>query len=234
MSDVIIESLRLENLSYGYHDRECVFEDVTLEIPTGKIVWVSGQSGAGKSVLIKLLNGHIAPTKGRYLINGQDVAQMSFEEFLPYRLRIGYSFDFGGLINNRTIYQNLSLPMEYHHPSQEQNIADQVHEYLAHFNLLDVANERPASIPGAFRKAACVARAFMLNPQMLLLDDPTTGLRSELRMRLKDLLLKKKKSGEVTNIFVASDDTDFINDIADVELRVEKRTARIQVKEVAA
>jgi phospholipid/cholesterol/gamma-HCH transport system ATP-binding protein len=223
VKNVDIESLRLEDLSFGYPDKDLIFEDVTYDLPTDKIVWISGASGAGKSVILKMLNGFMTPNAGKYLINGQSAGDMSFEEFLPYRLNIGYSFDFGGLINNRTIFQNLLLPLEYHQSRGPVNIAEQVHEFMALFNLLGVGNDRPSGIPGAFRKAACVARAFMLNPQVLLLDDPTTGLRPELRTRLKEVILKKRRDGILRHVFVATDDVEFIKDIADEHLIIKNR-----------
>lgn len=223
-----IQSLQFQELTFGYAHQDALLKNVTCDLPTDQVVWISGTSGSGKSVLLKILNGLMIPQSGRYLMNGSDVTQMSFEEFVPYRLNIGYSFDFGGLINNRTIYQNLTLPLEYHHTYNTEEIEEVVNEYLELFNLTNVAHERPSSIPGAFRKAACVARAFLMNPQFLLLDDPTTGLRPELRKRLKDLVLKKRQSGELKHVYVATYDSEFVKGLAEVFLEIRDQKLRFE------
>src|SRR5690606_30834594 len=96
----------------------------------------------------------------------------------------GLSFDFGGLINNRTLYQNLSLILEYHKFSKEQQIRDHVMSKLQDYGIEEYADVRPSLVPGGVRKVICVLRAFIHDPQVYLLDDPSTGLRKEARKAL--------------------------------------------------
>ncbi len=109
-----VESVEFRNMAFAYDDDAQFFDDVNFSFPTETVVWIRGESGAGKSSLLKIMAGLEVPTYGKYMINGKDVGDMSFEEFLPYRLGIGFSFDIGGLINNRTLFDNLMLPIMYH------------------------------------------------------------------------------------------------------------------------
>jgi ABC-type methionine transport system ATPase subunit len=113
------------------------------------------------------------------LIGGQDVSQMSFEEFLPYRLAIGYSFDFGGLLSNKTVAENLLLPLVYHNLVPQKEAIERVEHALQLFALDQNKDQRPSAIPGSQRKMACVVRAFINWPQVAFLDDPLTGLKQD-------------------------------------------------------
>jgi phospholipid/cholesterol/gamma-HCH transport system ATP-binding protein len=222
-----IDSLRFENMSLeiigspaaGTRSKK-IFEDVNFELPTNEIVWFRGQSGGGKSVLVKIMNGLLALTSGRYIVNGEDVSQMDFEDFKPYRLNIGYSFDYGGLINNRTIEANLALPLDYHAAGEYAQNLKQVEYYLNFFGLNDVKYDRPSSVVGGLRKAACVARAFVTEPEMLLLDDPTTGLRIGMIEKMRDLILAKRKEGRLKHVFVATEDERLFRGVSPIIIEV--------------
>ena len=109
-----IESLKFEGVSFSHEGQEIIVQNVEFDFPMNEILWVKAEEGAGKSSLLQVLAGLQIPQSGKYLINGENVVEMSFEEFLPYRLKIGYSFDYGGLINNRSLFDNLVLPLLYH------------------------------------------------------------------------------------------------------------------------
>lgn len=123
-----------------------------------KIIWLQSSEGAGKSTVLQLMAGLLQPQQGKYLINNENVAEMSFEEFLPYRLSIGYSFDYGGLINNRTIFENIILPLVYHKILPYEEARLQVDGLLKRFELEKFRNQRPAHIPGRVRKVACLLK----------------------------------------------------------------------------
>jgi phospholipid/cholesterol/gamma-HCH transport system ATP-binding protein len=208
-----IESLEFSELSFKTETQKIIIDNQSLKVPMGKIVWVQGPTSSGKTVFIRLLGGLMMPTSGRYLINNEIVNEMTFEEFLKFRMNIGYSFDFGGLINNRTLFQNLSLPLQYHNFGSEEEIKKEVQLYMDIFDLNDVSYERPSSVAGGYRKAICVARAFMLRPELLLLDDPTTGLRGAGKENLKKLILDNYKNGINKHIFVATEDEAFMQSL---------------------
>jgi ABC-type transporter Mla maintaining outer membrane lipid asymmetry ATPase subunit MlaF len=205
-----IETLQFQNMSVVSNGGKVLLENVNLALPMGRVVWFRGASGSGKSLLVKILSGLMNWNGGRYLINGQSVGEMDFEDFKPYALNIGYSFDFGGLLNNRTVRSNLLLPLDYHRAATPVENRQVVDEIMSHFELTEVADERPSAIVGGLRKATCVARAFVLDPQLLLLDDPTVGLRTGLVEQLKKIIVARQHSGSLRHVFVATDDLAFM------------------------
>ncbi|MCB0351209.1 MAG: ATP-binding cassette domain-containing protein [Bdellovibrionales bacterium] len=207
-----IESISFDSVSFSSRNGAAVFSDFSLDLPMNKIVWLRGVSGTGKSVLIKMICGLLMPTKGQVLVNGQAISEMTFEEFTPMRCNMGYSFDFGGLINNRTLVANLLLANQYHNfeIANPEEIVSRINEYMRIFNIDKFSQERPSSVVGGLRKATCVARAFVHEPELLLLDDPTTGLQGEVRDRLAELIINKKNAGRLQHVFVASDDDQFM------------------------
>lgn len=175
-----VRDLKFEKLSFTFEGaKESVFENISFELPKSRAVWVRSPGGRGKTTLLRLLAGLITPQQGSYFIDGQDVSQMSFESFLPYRLGMGYSFDFGGLINNKSIAENLLLPLLYHRLVDHKEAVDRVEGTLNLFALEQSKDLRPSAIPGSQRKMAIVVRSFIHWPQVVFLDDPLTGLKQD-------------------------------------------------------
>lgn len=205
------ETIRFEGLSFAFEDGEQVFRNLDFDFPTDKIFWVKGEEGSGKSSLLQILAGLQVPQSGKYLINGEDVVDMSFEEFLPYRLKIGYSFDYGGLLSNRSLLSNLTLPLLYHKISTNDEATERAEELLQTFDILKYAKERPAHVPGRVRKIAVLARALITQPQLLLLDDPSVGLGIDAMHSFADYINKNRKDGVFQHIFISSFDDKFMS-----------------------
>lgn len=211
----MIESIEFKNVSMSFPEKQNLFTEINASLPMNFNVAIQGQRGTGKSTLLKLICGLNLPHQGDVLINGNSISKMSFNEFLPYRLKIGYGFDYGGLLNNRSIYDNLILPLKYHKILNDQDAHNKVMTYLDIFNLTEVANERPPSISGGRRKEVCVARAFVMEPEMLILDDPTTGLSAENKRSLIKLLQSKQKNGTLKHLFFTSEDLGFVSELVE-------------------
>jgi len=178
--DIQIETLALEDITFAYEGQKPIFENLDFSVPKkSPLIWVHGHIGMGKSSLMKILAGLLTPQSGRYLLNGEDVFEMSFREFLPYRLAIGYSFESGGLLANRTIAENLMLPLLFHQLCSASEASERVQFWMERFNLTKVQNQRPFAVPGGQRKAAVILRAFIHYPQLVLLDEATTGLKED-------------------------------------------------------
>lgn len=226
-----IFSIGLKESVLGHENEPSVAKDVNLTFKPGKVIWVTGASGSGKSTLLRTLSALILPQEGQLFINDDMyISEMSFEEFMPFRLNIGYSFELGGLLNNRTLWDNLTLPLLYHKAAGFKESEQRAEEILKMFAIDKYKNERPASVPGGVRKAACVARAFMLDPQILILDEPTTGLNEEGLGALQMLLRQR----DVTPlVLLTSRMTSFMETIADEELRLkpESITSRVIQKQ---
>ncbi len=198
-----IQSLSLREASIGHPASPTLAQNINLNFQLGKIIWVTGVSGIGKSTFLRTLTGLVTLHSGDYCINDTEIVnKMSFEEFMPYRLNIGYSFEMGGLLNNRTLWDNLMLPLQYHKAARYRACEQRVNEIMKMFAIEKYKNERPAAVPGGTRKAACVARAFMLDPQVLIFDKPTTGLNEDGIGALLELLRKKENAPLV---FISSD-----------------------------
>lgn len=202
-----INSLQFEKMTFQFEGTQVpLFDSIDFDFPMNQMVWVRAVSGSGRSTLLQLMAGLQMPTSGKYLINDQDVSEMSFEEFLPYRLSMGYGFDFGGLIHNRTIHENLMLPLMYHKMLPYREAKDRVDQYLTQMNIIRYENQRPSLVQGGVRKIACMLRALILHPQVLLLDEPSVGLSQELVLKYFDIVHSLRSEGTLQNIFVSSYD----------------------------
>lgn len=217
------KNLEFKNLDFSYQNGQELFSGVNFRFPMNANVAVHGDGGCGKSTLLKVLAGLESPRGGQYFVNELDVTDASFEEFIPYRLKIGYAMDFGGLIGNRTIHENIVLPVLYHKdPKVVQRL--QWAEYLIDlFELNPVRGLRPHSVRGATRKAACIARSLVLQPEMLLLDNPTVGLDSAHTERLVDLLHEGRSAGWLRHLFVADQEPAFLRSLVCHDITIQNR-----------
>jgi phospholipid/cholesterol/gamma-HCH transport system ATP-binding protein len=176
----LIQSIEFKDVSFSFEGQDLLLDRANIKLPLGEIISLRGDRGAGRSTLLQLLAGLQLPTHGQFEINGMNVIDMNFEDFLPFRMKIGYAFDLGGLISNRTLYDNLLLPLNYHRICSPQEANDRVNYYLNKFNLNKSRDMRPANVSGSIRKLTCLIRSLLLEPEILLLDDLTVGLSKPL------------------------------------------------------
>ncbi len=205
------KSIKFEQVTFKYDGQDPVLLNCDFEFPIDQITWIKAEEGSGKSSLLQILAGLQIPQTGKYLLNGENVIDMSFEEFLPMRLQIGYSFDYGGLINNRSLFDNLMLPLLYHKILTGAQAKERVNELIDIFDIKKFAHERPAHVPGRVRKLACLMRALVMHPQMLLLDDPSVGIGQDTIHTFVDLVHDLRKKGYLRNIFISSYDEKFMS-----------------------
>ncbi|MCX7977950.1 MAG: ATP-binding cassette domain-containing protein [Bdellovibrionaceae bacterium] len=206
-----IDSIRFDEICFGHEGQYALLRNVTFDFPVDTVCWIKSPEGEGKSTLLQILACLQFPQHGSYFLNDLNVSEMSFEEFLPYRLTIGYTFDYGGLLSNRTLRENLLLPLLYHKIVPEADARQRVDHVLTRFSLLKFANERPAHVPGRVRKLVCLLRALVIHPQMLLLDDPSVGLGQETAEEFVEFVHELRKDGIARHVFVASYDENFVS-----------------------
>ncbi|MBX2986293.1 MAG: ATP-binding cassette domain-containing protein [Bdellovibrionaceae bacterium] len=206
-----IESLRFEGVSFKHENHDPTLQNCDFEFPTGRVVWFKSPEGAGKSTLLQIMAGLLLPDRGAFYMNDKNVIDMSFEEFLPYRLQIGFTFDYGGLINNRSIEDNLLLPLLYHKIVPEGDAHARVRSLVERFEIKKFANERPAHVPGRVRKLAVLLRGLVTHPQVLLLDDPSVGLGEGTQNAFVDVLNEMRAQGHLKHIFISSYDERFMS-----------------------
>jgi phospholipid/cholesterol/gamma-HCH transport system ATP-binding protein len=146
------------------------------------------------------------PQEGSVLINGLDTSQMSFEEFLPLRTKIGYTFDYGGLFANRSLLDNMVLPLLYHKAFSFEESRQRGIDLANHFGFYNKLAERPASVTGGLRKLVSVLRTLLINPEMLVMDDPFMGVDPQNVARLIKILNDRRERGDIKHIFLTSRD----------------------------
>lgn len=206
-----IHSIKFDGVSFMHPGQNPVLKNADFEFAMGQMIWLKAEEGEGKSTLLQVLAGLQTPQSGKYLLNDQHTGEMSFEEFLPYRLQIGYSFDYGGLINNRSLFDNLMLPLLYHKISTPAEASLRVQELMQLLEIDKYAKERPAHVPGRVRKIACLLRPLVMRPQILLLDDPSVGIGQEASTVYADCIHKLRGQGFLSNVFFSSYDEKFMN-----------------------
>ena len=229
-----IERLEFKNLDFTYRGQEPLLTDVDFVFPLKRNVRIKSGGGAGKSTLLKILAGIETPESGHYFVNELDVSQASFEEFIPYRLNIVYAMDFGGLLGNRTLYDNITLPIFYHKGSNMQERIDWVQGLIKIFDLETEVHSRPHAVRGAMRKAACLIRSVALRPQLLLWDSPTVGLDIDHRDRLVDLVKLGREQGWLEHLFVTTENEDFGRKLNCVPIELKQKKLTAQRVEVSA
>lgn len=206
-----IETIKFEHVTFAHEGQSPLLQNADFEFPMNEVVWVKGTEGHGKSTLLQVLAGLLVPQSGFFYINDQNVLDMSFEEFLPYRLAIGYTFDYGGLMSNQTVYDNLMLPLAYHKLIPMKEAKARVESIIKTFDIGKFANERPAHIPGRVRKLACLLRALVMQPQVLVMDDPSVGLGQDTLYTFVDYIHSMRKEGFAKHIFMSSYDEKYMS-----------------------
>jgi len=156
-------------------DGKNVIDGLSLTIPKGKITAIIGLSGEGKSVLLKLLIGLLHPESGKILVDGQDIAGMSEHNLIRVRRQFGMLFQGAALLDSLTVFDNLALPLEEKHDIPKETIAKRVHLVLAEVGLTGVDDQYPDKLSGGMKKRVGLARALIMEPKIILFDEPTTG-----------------------------------------------------------
>ncbi len=201
-----ITRFELSNLAFRYSSEDELFESVNLDLPLNELRHVTGPSGQGQSTLLKLLALLTPPSSGEIRINDNVVSEMSFEEFLPWRIEIGYTFEGGGLLANRTLEENLALPHLYHNLSEPEAIRAEIREVAARFKFESVLNRRPALVSGGLRKLITILRPVLLRPSFLLMEDPFSGLDTQTARELERLIRDLREREEIQTIYFTSRD----------------------------
>lgn len=208
-----LESFRFEGLTYAHEGNDPILKSCDFAFPPGEILWLKSSEGAGKTSLLQILAGLLIPQSGSYYMNEENVLDMSFEEFLPYRLRIGFTFDYGGLINNRTLEDNLLLPLVYHKLMSEADAKLRVRGWIKRFEMEKFAKERPAHVPGRLRKLTVLLRGLVAYPDLCLLDDPSVGLGESTSALFRDLILELRSEGYLKQVIICCHDNKFMSQL---------------------
>jgi phospholipid/cholesterol/gamma-HCH transport system ATP-binding protein len=194
----------IENLHKRFR-RQVVLNGVSLTISKGESLVIVGQSGTGKSVLLKHLIRLIEPDKGRVLFEGQDLAKLRESEMVPVRRKIGMLFQSAALFDSMTVEENVALGLTEAREFTKEQIHEIVLEKLRLVDLADAARKEPSQLSGGMRKRVGLARAIATSPEVVLYDEPTTGLDPLTADVINDLIVNLNRTLNITSITVTHD-----------------------------
>ena len=197
--------VQVQNVSLAFD--EPILEDVSFQANEGETVVVVGESGTGKSTILKLLLRLLVPDKGGVLIDGQDIVDLSFDEALEVRQKMGMVFQSAALFDSLTVFENVAYPLREHTELKEDEIEARVREKLEFVDLEadKVMSQMPAELSGGMRKRVGIARGMANNPEIMLYDEPTSGLDPLTTATITHLIMKLQKELSVTSIVVSHD-----------------------------
>lgn len=186
--------------------RQQVLRDVSISVASGETLVILGESGCGKTVLLKNMIGLTRPTGGEVRFEGKPLARMASRELAHLRTRYGFVFQQAALFDSLTIFDNIAFPLREHTRISRSEIGEIVGSLLAEVGLPEsVAVKKPAELSGGMRKRAGLARALALDPQLILYDEPTTGLDPIMSDVVNELILKVRERPGVTSVVVTHD-----------------------------
>ncbi|MGE4318012.1 MAG: ABC transporter ATP-binding protein [Deferribacterales bacterium] len=188
--------------SFGRHQ---IHKGIDLKIVKGAITYIIGPSGTGKSVLLKQLCGLMPPTKGKVLVNGRDLTQMKQSELTEMRKKFGILFQNAALFDSMNVFENVAFPLVEHTKLSKNEIAKIVSEKLRLVGLRDVEQKMPSELSGGMRKRVGLARAIALEPEIILYDEPTTGLDPIMCDAVDNLIHDTQKELGITSIVISHD-----------------------------
>lgn len=201
--------LKVEDLSKSFGKFE-VLKGISFEVKPGEIFVLMGPSGSGKSVLLKHVVGLELPTAGRVTIDGLDAADPMTRE----KVRMALVFQAGALFNSLSVYDNLALYPREHRLAKESGIREKVMRALQILSLEAAAQKMPSELSGGMRKRVAIARALVMEPQLMLYDEPTSELDPVMSATIAEIIATLKEQYRVTSI-VVSHDRDLALGIAD-------------------
>jgi phospholipid/cholesterol/gamma-HCH transport system ATP-binding protein len=182
-----------------------VLRGVNLELETGKLTTIIGGSGCGKTVLLKHLNALLLPDRGSVMVDGTDITKIGESALNAIRQKFGVLFQGAALLDSMTIYDNVAFPLREKTKLTEIEIQEQVDERLTQVGLAGMGYKFPAEISGGMKKRAGLARALVMQPEIVLFDEPTTGLDPLLGKSIHELIRRMHEAFGFTGVIVSHD-----------------------------
>ena len=197
--------VRTDDLHVAF-GRQQVLRGISLEVPRGQTLAIIGESGCGKTVLLKALIGLIRPTRGTVHFDDQNLATLNDRQLSLQRLRFGFVFQNAALFDSMTVGQNVAFPLRQQGISEQRDVERAVLTRLAEVGLPDsVVSKKPAELSGGMRKRVGIARASVINPELMLYDEPTTGLDPIMGDVINELMMRARRRYAVTSVVVTHD-----------------------------
>ena len=195
---------RLDDVCVNFGER-VVLRNCSLDVVEGAINCIIGMSGAGKSTILRLLDGLIKPDTGHVYLRDQDICHMRESQLVEMRTKIGFAFQFAALFDSMTVGENVSLPLREHTPLSEKEIFDIAMHTLDSVGLAHTYHNLPSELSGGMLKRAGFARAVVTNPELVLYDEPTTGVDPIVTHLLTDTIKRLRKQLNATAVVISHD-----------------------------
>ena len=195
-------TVALDHVSKSFGDRQ-VLQDVNLSVAPGETICIVGRSGTGKSVTLKLIIALIKPDSGHIWIDGEDITRLEGKELSRVRRKMGFLFQNAALFDFLTLYDNLALPLRRLTRKSDQEIDEVIGRVLHQVGLGRDRDKMPLELSGGMKKRAGLARALVLEPEILMVDEPSSGLDRITASEIDDLLIEQKR--RTTMIIVTHD-----------------------------
>jgi phospholipid/cholesterol/gamma-HCH transport system ATP-binding protein len=197
--------VRIRNLHKSFGDRN-ILSGVNLELKERENLVILGKSGTGKSVLIKCIVGLLKPDSGEIQVLGYDVPSLSVKELNELRLQVGFSFQGSALYDSMSVRENLEFPLKRNLGMHERSKLNKlVQQSLEDVGLESAINMRPAELSGGMKKRVGIARTLILNPKIMLYDEPTAGLDPETATEINELILSVREKYHTASIIITHD-----------------------------
>jgi phospholipid/cholesterol/gamma-HCH transport system ATP-binding protein len=195
-------AIALDHVSKSFGDRQ-VLQDINLSVAPGEAICIVGRSGTGKSVTLKLIIALIKPDAGHIWIDGEDITRLEDNELSRVRRKMGFLFQNAALFDFLTLYDNLALPLRRLTRKSDQEIDEIIDRVLHQVGLGGDRDKMPLELSGGMKKRAGLARALVLEPEILMVDEPSSGLDRITASEIDDLLIEQKR--RTTMIIVTHD-----------------------------
>ena len=196
--------IEIKNLSKSFEDHQ-VLDHVDLTIKTGETMVVIGRSGSGKSVLLKHIIGLIKPDTGMVMIDGENITKATGAALDALRMKFGMLFQNAALFDSMTAFENVAFPLREHTAMTAEAITERVRECLQLVGLQNVDDLSPSELSGGMRKRVGLARALAMSPEIVLYDEPTTGIDPIMGDIINDLIVALRDRLKVTSVVVTHD-----------------------------
>ena len=201
MSDFVVE-LRGVSKAFG---EKVVLDAVDLSVRRGEVLVILGGSGSGKSVSLRHMNGLTHPDSGEVFVDGLEISHLAEEELVPVRKKVGMLFQMGALFDSMTVWENVGFGLRHQTHLKEEDIRRIASEKLALVGLRNVEDLMPSELSGGMRKRVSLARAIAIEPEILLYDEPTTGIDPIMADAINDLMIEMREKLNVTSIAITHD-----------------------------
>jgi phospholipid/cholesterol/gamma-HCH transport system ATP-binding protein len=182
-----------------------VLRGASLTVYRGEVLVILGGSGSGKSVTLRHMLGLEAPDDGRVIVEDEDITELPEEELYRVRKKFGMLFQSGALFDSMTVFENVAFPLREHTDMSDDEIARAVREKLELVNLPNTAHLMPVDLSGGMRKRVGLARSIVLDPKMILYDEPTTGLDPITAQKINEMIIDLQSKLNVTSVVVTHD-----------------------------